>query len=115
MKKKISIHALCFLCLVFVLGAFSSASDLSLLTVHPNPARRFRGENMMTFDHIPGAKISIYSVQGALVVERHLDDGENSFAWNLKNDSGTDVASGVYIYLISSGGDETSGKIAVIR
>ena len=42
-------------------------------------------------------------------------DGDGRCLWNVRNEQGSRVASGVYIYLITSGGSVKSGKISIIR
>jgi hypothetical protein len=43
-------------------------------------------------------------------------DAGGKAPWNLANDSGARVASGIYLYLITDGqGNKTRGKFTVIR
>jgi predicted secreted protein len=43
------------------------------------------------------------------------DDPSTTLVWDLKNEAGSSVASGVYIYLIRDGKNEARGKVALIR
>ena len=104
--------------LVFsVPGLLRSADDLTRLNVFPNPVRYFAGETEVVFDNVTSQlRVRIYNVYGTLIREEAVDSGGNSFRWNLKNNSGEDVASGVYIYFVSNNaGEKKFGKIAVIR
>ncbi len=47
---------------------------------------------------------------------RLLTSDTSQVLWDLKNDDGDNVASGVYLYLINSPqGEKASGKLAIIR
>lgn len=64
--------------------------------------------------------LSIYDVSGSLVRElKALYTGPgkhtNGLEWDGKNESGEKVASGVYIYLLSTGEKSDTGKIAVVN
>ena len=80
--------------------------------VYPNPAHVADGDTQVTFDELGSATIEIYTVQGQLV---RRASAESVFQWDLKNDSGREVASGVYFYVIEQGGGSVSGKVVVIR
>ena len=69
--------------------------------------------------------IKIYTPAGELVrkidsddiVARYVEDNEVVYqaVWNLKNDAGNSVASGVYIYQVESGDKRRTGRMAIIR
>ena len=69
----------------------------------------------VTFDSIPGdSTIKVFTLSGHWV--RTLrPDSTGSATWNLTNDGGDAVASGLYLYLINSPTGQTAGKIAIIR
>ncbi|MCP4228708.1 MAG: M28 family peptidase [bacterium] len=79
---------------------------------YPNPIRP--DTDFVTFANVPdGSEIEIYTITGdkvATVYERNLDA-----YWNLRNDAGGEVASGVYLYYLDTGTDTKIGKIAVIH
>ena len=61
-----------------------------------------------------GTTIKLFTVSGHEVKELHTD-GPN-MAWDLSNNSGDKVASGVYLYVITDGqGDKVRGKIGIIK
>ncbi len=89
----------------------------------PNPYKPRTGEPLV-FQNLPadpGMEIYIYNVQGQLV--RRLTDGRgvryfshgNEARWWGKNDAGSDVASGIYIYVVQSRYGVTRGQITVVR
>ena len=101
-------------------------TDFTQVREYPNPWRSDRPNNgFITFDQMPpNSTVKIFTVSGHLV--RTLTStvsGTNVLAsWDVKNDSGDKVASGVYVYLITVGdtgyggnGQKLRGKVAVIR
>ncbi|MCB1058690.1 MAG: S8 family serine peptidase [Calditrichaeota bacterium] len=95
-----------------------SAQNIDDAYVYPNPfkGRGAAGGNGVYFAALPTtATIRIFSIDGALL--RKIEhNGATGFAeWDLRNDSGDAVSSGVYIYTIESNGDKVAGKIAVAR
>jgi hypothetical protein len=83
---------------------------------YPNPWRADRGyAPQITFDQLTGnSTIKIFTVSGHLV--RTLTTGNPSTTWDLTNDSGDRVASGIYIYLVTNDqGQSARGKVVVIR
>jgi len=92
-------------------------SPLLNVQVYPNPWRsdKHAGHPSITFAGLTtGTTIKIFTVAGHHVKELHADTG--SLPWDLTNDAGDKVASGVYVYLITDGaGDKVKGKVAVIK
>ncbi|WP_413853290.1 glycosyl hydrolase [Candidatus Ruminimicrobium bovinum] len=63
-----------------------------------------------------GSNIKIFNVSGELVYEKSIENNEKKFIWNAKNNSGNKIASGVYIYYITSAdGTKHKGKLAIER
>src|SRR4029077_9821652 len=77
-------------------------TDFAGLRVFPNPWRsdKHTGKSI-TFDHLPlGSVVKIFTVSGHLVRELTPGTDPTSVQWDVKNDSGDKVASGIYLYLI---------------
>jgi hypothetical protein len=97
-------------------------ANLQTVAVVPNP---FRGReswdrpdgNELQFKNLPsGAKIRIYTVAGDLVRElSHSDPVRDFERWDLKNASGRDVVSGIYMYRAEAGAFFAQGRFIVIR
>ncbi|NOX17469.1 MAG: hypothetical protein GXO87_04200 [Chlorobi bacterium] len=105
--------------------------ELDKVTVVPNPyvgAARWepqrltasgRTERRIYFTRLPNkATIRIYTISGDWVAtinhESNLLDGKAS--WNLKSNSGLDVAPGVYVYHLEAPGvGEKIGRFAIIK
>lgn len=106
-----------------------TSSDLSALRIYPSP---FRPNNDSADDGVPynpsdansgiifenlpnGSKIRVYTVTGQLVAR--FDAGTSGkVQWDASNDDGGQVASGVYLAVVSAPGQkEVVRKIAIIR
>ena len=93
-------------------------TDLTYMTVCPNPVLpNSRDSNYVTFTHLPpDTTVRIYSSSGHLVKSLEKDDlAGPTKTWYLDNTQQRDVASGIYIYVASSGSKRRIGKIAIIR
>ena len=91
-------------------------SDLSAVRAFPNPWRSDRHAGLpVTFDHLAtNSTIKIFTISGHWI--KTLPTSNAAVTWDLTNDSGQKVASGVYIYLISTNLDQkTRGLLAVIK
>jgi hypothetical protein len=93
------------------------SSDLSSVKVHPSPWRSdLHASHDITFDNLPaGSTVKIFTVSARWVATRTAD-ANGQAAWDLKNDGGDGVASGIYLYLVTDGqGNKAHGKFAIIR
>lgn len=92
-------------------------AGLSGVKIYPNPWRsdKHAAHPAITFDGVTlGTTIKIFTASAHEVAELHTDGPK--MAWDLTNDSGDRVASGMYLYVISDGqGDKVRGQLAVIR
>ncbi len=101
-------------------STFQPAGDLSFsnVRVFPNPWRKDQHASnpFITFSNIPpGTTVKIFTVAAHLVKTLPVSSGA-SVTWDLTNDAGETVASGLYLYVLkSSSGDTTRGKLGVIR
>ena len=99
----------------------------------PNPNRGANSSTIrMAFTRpFTSGQLKIYTVSGDLVLTQTINRNNFSsnistdyswiydYSWNLKNDSGNDVTSGIYIYLVEAEIDGhkeiKTGKLAVIK
>jgi hypothetical protein len=97
-------------------------SDLSQVKVYPNPWRKDKHATQnVTFANLPiGSTVKLFTVSGHQV--KSFTESGGKAIWDLTNDSGDKVASGIYVYLITVGdtgyggnGQKLKGKVAVIR
>lgn len=98
------------------------SQDLELVRVVPNPYRAQEawdqpGQGEVHFINLPpSAKIRIYTAAGDLVATIDHNDTVRDFArWDLKNDRGQDVASGIYMYRVEADRFEFQHRFVVIR
>jgi hypothetical protein len=97
-------------------------TDFSAVKVYPNPWRKDKhaGKDVTFANLPPGSNVKLFTVSGHKV--KSLDTKTSQVTWDLTNDSGDKVASGIYIYLITTGdsgyggnGQKVRGKIAVVK
>jgi hypothetical protein len=90
---------------------------LKLYQNYPNPFNpvttiRYRLEERSN------VTLDIYDVNGGIVTrvfEGERKAGLNSFTWDGRNESGSQVASGIYFYRLSAGGLSASKKMILLR
>ncbi|MFA5976322.1 MAG: T9SS type A sorting domain-containing protein, partial [Elusimicrobiota bacterium] len=92
------------------------ASDLSTIRIYPNPWRKDKHQgHPVTFDTLPpNSTVKLYTLSGHWI--KTLNTATASAEWNLDNDAGDKVASGIYLYVITNDqGQRVRGKVVVIR
>lgn len=96
--------------------AFSFVSqDLSDVYTYPNPYKIGDGTGIMFANLTSEATISIYMIDGSFVRKIRESDGNGGVEWDVKDEHGNDVSSGVYIYYVESDDDTHVGKFVIIR
>lgn len=101
----------------------TASGQLSDIKVAPNPyfARADLWEHsgnptQLDFIHLPGeCEIRIYTLAGDLVKTIKHDNGTGDQSWDLLSSSGQLVASGIYLFHITSTAGEFVGRFAVIK
>ena len=91
-------------------------STLTNLIAYPNPWRRDSNSNYIVFENLTkNSMIRIYTIDGKLVCNNVRND-HSEWLWDLKNDNGNEVDSGIYIYTVTNANNEKKvGKIAIIK
>ncbi|MDI6704468.1 MAG: T9SS type A sorting domain-containing protein [bacterium] len=98
-----------------------ASPNLRSVVVYPNPFKEKyskSGEKVRFFNLTKRCRIEIYNISGELVFTYDKDDLTNIYDWELKNNWGEGVASGIYIYYLTnpeSSGDKAVGKLSIIR
>jgi len=106
---------------VFVKG--QAAPNVENVIVVPNPydgRERWDqpGTNRIQFMRVPAnVRVRVYTMAGDLVRElAKKDPTSGNMDWDLKNQNGQEVASGIYIYhVLSEEGYESKGHFVIIR
>lgn len=99
------------------------ADNLGQVKVVPNPYvvtslfDPMENVSSLKFMYLPEeCDILIYTVSGTKVKEIHHDNGTGTENWNITNTFGQQISYGVYYYIVTTpGGDQISGKLAIIR
>ncbi|MCH7938382.1 MAG: T9SS type A sorting domain-containing protein, partial [Candidatus Marinimicrobia bacterium] len=102
--------------------------DIEMINVFPNPYYGFhplegtRADKWVKFNHLPTDKkvtIRIFNLGGVMVrsIVKAAGDGTQYAEWNLRNQAGLPVASGLYIAYIEIDGIDASKilKIAIVQ
>lgn len=105
-----------------VVEAAPLPNDLRDVYVYPNPFKpnspgRFQADKLI-FKRLPAeAVIRIFTIAGKRVAELHkANGGVDYYEWSPVNDDGQRLASGVYVYIITSPNKgKVKGKFAIIR
>ncbi len=89
------------------------------MRVYPNPWRsdNHPGKSII-FAQLPlQTTVKLFTISGHLVKTLSpLSSSLNKASWDLTNDAGDKISSGVYIYLLEDGyGNEIRGKVAVMK
>jgi len=84
--------------------AATAVADVARINVFPNPYFGFnmketdKAQRFVTFSHLPQkAKIRIFTLAGSLIKTIDKDDATQFAKWDLRNETGLPVASGMYI------------------
>jgi Ca-activated chloride channel family protein len=107
--------------LVGVEDLFDSAQDDTLFTAYPNPFNNQVTIEISLPDLWNNEELSfrIYNMLGQVV--RTFDPAENiekdnyRFIWNGKNDSGQDVASGTFFFVVRAGAKQHTLKLVLMK
>lgn len=91
-------------------------ADVSTAHVYPNPCSFKKGCNGVTFTRLTlRATINIYTISGERVRTIEKSNNIDSVGWDLRTDSGSGLASGLYLYVIKGEGSTKKGKVIVVR
>ena len=91
-------------------------ADLSGAHVYPNPCKSSRGCTGVTFTRLTlRATIHVFTVSGEKVKTIEKNNNIDSMGWDLRNENGSRIASGLYLYVIKGEGATKKGKIVVVR
>ena len=81
----------------------------------PNSGGRYGGNGIYFTNVTEGTNLKIFNIAGEKVFETTIEEA-GDFLWNAKNNSGNNIASGIYFYYIkTSDGKKVKGKLAIER
>lgn len=94
-----------------------NAVDMSGIYVYPNP-KVISANTMYEGIYFAGlpqtAQITIYTLSGRKVNVIEETDGNGGVHWDLKDETGSRIPSGVYLYKAESGSGSFTGKFSVV-
>ncbi len=92
----------------------SSHHSIEQTRAYPVPFHSGSGTKFLTFDSFPpDSTIDIYNLNGEQI--KTITPSANSYQWDVRNQEGEDVASGVYYVRVSGSGGDKTFKIVVQR
>lgn len=112
---------------IFCVMQRSPERNLSNMIVFPNP---YKPDSGTAYDNpalgygvvfsgmTSRVRIKIFTISGELVRDVEDTDGDGMYFWDTKNSDNYEVASGVYIYIVTNldnSSDKVKGKLAIVR
>lgn len=106
----------------FSTGGEITQDDIDMIQVAPNPYYGFqeteisRSNKFVSFNHLPEkATIRIFTIAGTMVAQIDKNDATQFARWDLANQYGYPVASGVYIIHVETEYGEKILKLALVQ
>ncbi len=103
-------------------GLIFNKENLDDMYVYPNPYSIASNQDYITFANITRvAEVDIYDLNGRFIITVTETDGNGGVEWNLKDQNGEMISTGVYIYRATGKNtsgqevEEKIGKFAVVR
>jgi hypothetical protein len=90
--------------------------NLAEVAVFPNPWRAGHATEKITFINLThNARIRVLNISGNLLKTLEETDGNGGLEWDLRDETGERIPSGIYLFHVTSGGQRQVGKFAVVR
>ncbi|MBI4369930.1 MAG: right-handed parallel beta-helix repeat-containing protein [Elusimicrobia bacterium] len=101
---------------LFQIMEATPGSTVDSIVVFPNPFNKTKGHTSVTFSNLPAStNLKIYTTVGEMVRELTADNAGLA-SWDVKNQAGSEAASGVYFVLAQSpSGEKKIFKVAIQR
>lgn len=98
-----------------IIGENSALTTADKPLAYPNPFRLSQGQTTMTIGNLaPNQTLKLFTLKGELVRSISTNSG-SEVTWDLKNESGESVQSGVYFGLVDGQSSDKSFKVVVQR
>jgi hypothetical protein len=97
--------------------AFKTSGNELDARVYPSPYSPSKGNSMrFSIDGTGGGEVKIYTLSGKLVKKLLIGAGESDAIWDVLNEEGNSITTGLYIYSITDGeGNKKTGKLAITQ
>jgi hypothetical protein len=93
-----------------------SKQNLSSAHCYPVPFKPIMGHTRIRFTGLTRTtQIMIYALSGVLIKTIYKSDGNDFIDWDVRNNQGEPVFSGVYFYLVKDALETKTGKLMIIR
>ena len=103
-------------------GLIFNKEDLSEMYVYPNPFSFSSSQDYITFANTTrDATVDVYDLRGKFLVTIKETNGNGGVEWNLTDQSGNKVPTGIYIFRATGKNstgqevDDKTGKFAIVR
>jgi hypothetical protein len=84
--------------------------------VYPQPFRMSDRFPFLSFGNLPaGTTLTIFNSNGLLVRQLYADNDNIPIRWDLKNDLGKQVGSGVYLFHVEKSDERKIGKFVIVK
>ncbi len=104
---------------IVVLSSFEN--DLAEIYTYPNPVSLVKS-NSITFAKLTRfAEVTVFGIDGKKIITLMENDGNGGITWDLRDESGSKVATGIYVYYVKALDEDGNtietkvGKFAVIK
>lgn len=88
--------------------------SFSSLKIYPNPYSRSTNAGGIVLSNFPAdPEVKIYNIAGEIVKDFGIVSGNEDITWDMRNNSGSLVASGIYILSFKSPAGSAARKIAI--
>jgi hypothetical protein len=96
------------------INLYSEIDDLNDIVVYPQPLRP--GQRELIFAKLPkDAEIDIFNLSGIKICSLRDAPQYGGIRWDLRDDNGSAVMSGIYFYEVRANGQKKLGKIVITR
>ncbi len=96
------------------LNLFRPVNDLTQLVIYPQPVRP--EHKQLIFAKLPqNTQIQIFTLNGQRVRSFYKTNDNGGVVWDLRDQNGRRVGSGIYFYRIECHGKERIGKLVIVR
>jgi hypothetical protein len=96
------------------IALISVADNIDQMVVYPQPVTTEEGWLMFS-NIVLGTSIKIFDINGHYVTELLEQDQNGGVRWDLRNQSGSKVSSGIYIYYATFENQTKLGKFTIIK
>ncbi len=94
----------------------SGGDNTFKIFAYPNPCRASSGQETIRFANVSKSHtVTILTVSGETIRTLVPSSIDKDLVWDLKNEKGVAVGSGVYVFSAKNGEEQQTGKLAIVR